>query len=881
MNTIQDRLNSKAVNITWNEIKNTHIDNIKQYLHLVIEKPEFYLQSNSIISKKNTLSTNEFLEIELLINKYFSDYLAEIKLDLTKNRKNQEKKKNKKKKGLSKEEIIIRNIKKKVCENKFSHKLSNLLYNFYLCENKNLCDLIKLCQELYKFNLINLANKLLKSFCKLDNISDLDEILYNLDIWKKENNNSDFQLTHCQKSIISFLLNVFKKNKNYNSILEMSNTGSGKTVGIILAIALIWKNILYNKCISYIYTTHGTRKHSVKFPTQMVIAVLPSSVISFVQSALTSLNIPWSYVTPLTNATIYEFDPTLVINYSHNNRNKIKHFKGFAPAIYLTTETPSLNESILLCIKSYYKNVYSHIEKQTGKNLNKYISYDNNSNKLNYGKKGLQYSKFHKDWVYSLIGDDIELITPFTQTRNLISDEILTIITTATPTGLSKKIKDNNLVLPKNIYIPSPQDEVRNCSGVCLIGEKDNINILMIAYLKLFKLFDKNDKYIAYKWYMVLYSYMYGIFERKYIIPYLEIICNKLNTKVKNKILNREMFFDGTLELNIDSICCHIIKKLCLILRSEKSKYIVKILNNLEFNENKLFSMECLKDKINKSKKRGIILCSPTFMELKNYKNNEYINSISNESFTDIEIYNKLQEYCINLEKYENNINSCKEKYKKNKIIDDSKHNINQLLHEEIDEIKKPIFDEKYQIFSKKYFNELKLDDAEFIKTNIDELQFKSAYLQNDIKLAQGILSINPNNSKKLDSYLKLYTHGNENNIRLIQFLTNIFNTRQLILGANPPTKLNIIIANYDISIENEYAIIKSNDGIIKYPINSVNNLLIQICGRISRGVNSDAGFIYTTNSVANILITNTPKYILYNQLIKNNNKVKYLKNIL
>ena len=35
-----------------------------------------------------------------------------------------------------------------------------------------------------------------------------------------------------------------------------------------------------------------------------------------------------------------------------------------------------------------------------------------------------------------------------------------------------------------------------------------------------------------------------------------------------------------------------------------------------------------------------------------------------------------------------------------------------------------------------------------YAKTNIDELQIKAAYIQNDEKLAQGILSINPQNAK-------------------------------------------------------------------------------------------------------------------------------------
>ena len=880
MSTFQDTLNNKATTATWNEIKNTHIDDIKRYLQFVVDDPQSYLKNNDLIEEEQSLSKIDSFELQLIVEKYYKKYLDIINLDLQ-NVFDLSKKNNKKKKGISKDQIIIKNIKKKVNENKFAHKLVTNLYNFHLNKDRNVCDLINICQELYKYNLKTFANELLATYCQSKEICDLDNILNNLEIWKKKHVITNFELTHCQKSIIQYLLNYFENKTISNSMLEMSNTGSGKTVGIIIALALIWKYKLYNSCISYTYNTYRTRRHSVKFPTQMVIAVLPCSVISFVQSALTSLNVPWCYVTPTSTAIIYEFDPTLVINYSEKNRNKLKHFTGLAPAIYLTTETPSLNESILSCIKAYYKNVYSHIEKQQKQNIIKFISYNNKSNKLEYGKTGLVYSKYKSNWIYSLIGDDMEMITPFTHTRNILSDNILTIVTTATPTGLSKTLEGSELILPNNIDIPLPQDEVRNCGGVLLTGENGDINILMIAYLNLFKQFDINDEHITYKWSMVLYSFMNGIFERKYLIPFLNIICSKLSSKIKDKILNRKMFFDGTVLLNIDSICCYIIKILCKILRSKHSKYILKILNKLVFNENNLFTMETLKKKIFECKNRGILLCSPTFIQSDTYKDHEYISAISDENFELNEVNNKLREYYIELEKYERNISDVKVKSVKNKITDDSKNYINQCVNDEIDQLPKPKFDEKYQIYSKKHFKLFNVDETTFAKINIDELQLKTAYIQNDVKLAQGILSINPQNTKKLDMSLKLYTHGNDGNIRAIQFLTNIFNTRQLILGANPPTKLNIIIANYNIIIKDKYAIIESKDGIAKYPVHSVYNLLIQICGRISRGVQSESGIIYTTNSVSEILISNTPKSILYNQIIQNIKKVKCLKKLI
>ena len=49
------------------------------------------------------------------------------------------------------------------------------------------------------------------------------------------------------------------------------------------------------------------------------------------------------------------------------------------------------------------------------------------------------------------------------------------------------------------------------------------------------------------------------------------------------------------------------------------------------------------------------------------------------------------------------NITEIKEKSAKNKIIDDSKTYINQCVTDEIDQISKPKFDEKYQIYSKHF----------------------------------------------------------------------------------------------------------------------------------------------------------------------------------
>ena len=60
MNNYQENINAKATKTTWNEIKNTHIDNIKRYLQFVVDKPELYLKNNNNIEEKQYLS-NRFI----------------------------------------------------------------------------------------------------------------------------------------------------------------------------------------------------------------------------------------------------------------------------------------------------------------------------------------------------------------------------------------------------------------------------------------------------------------------------------------------------------------------------------------------------------------------------------------------------------------------------------------------------------------------------------------------------------------------------------------------------------------------------------------------------------------------------------------------------
>ena len=60
-----------------------------------------------------------------------------------------------------------------------------------------------------------------------------------------------------------------------------------------------------------------------------------------------------------------------------------------------------------------------------------------------------------------------------------------------------------------------------------------------------------------------------GLFERKYIIPHLIKLCLKLSNKLKNTILNRYMFFNDNIEIDIDCIIRHILSSFSRILKSD------------------------------------------------------------------------------------------------------------------------------------------------------------------------------------------------------------------------------------------------------------------------------------------------------------------------
>ena len=104
---------------------------IKRYLQFVIDDPQSYLKNTDIIEEDNLLSKIDSFELELIVEKYYENYLDLIKTDLQ-NVFDLSKKNNKKKKSITKDQIIINNIKKKVNENKFAHRLSIQLYNFHL-----------------------------------------------------------------------------------------------------------------------------------------------------------------------------------------------------------------------------------------------------------------------------------------------------------------------------------------------------------------------------------------------------------------------------------------------------------------------------------------------------------------------------------------------------------------------------------------------------------------------------------------------------------------------------------------------------------------------------------------------------------------------------
>jgi hypothetical protein len=876
----QDELATKSV---WRDVKCTHIDNIKRFLKDVVLKPELFLDNSQLDKSKaqvnnHQLKSTEIYELEYIIKTYYSDALTNFNKDIKKISPKQldsskKTKVNKKKKGLTANDIIQKNLQKQFSLNKFIFCLSKQIIKF---NKKSVCDLIYLCNELNKYKLCNTLKYFLDNFCESD-VSDIDEILSNLHLWKQQNNNTNFELTKCQKSILSFIINYCKDSVNSpKTILEMSNTGSGKTVGLIIAMGVIWNKILYQNCVSHSFTTTGTRKHVVRFPTKIIIAILPSSVMTFVQTALTSMKVPWAFVTSSATAILEEFNPNFVINYSKTNRKAFQHFSDGgdnAPAIYLTTESPTPNHAIFNCMKSAYKTVFKHIEKNINPDFtqNNYLSYDINSDSLLLGKTGNVYCPFNIDSLSVLIGDDMEKIDTLSSI-NIFPESTLKIITTATPGGLSKT-DYSKPSLPINTYIPSPQDEVRNTGGISLIGSNDYINSIEIAFNHIFN--PSNTSPINYKYSMVFQSFINGIFERKYIIPQLYLICSKLPIELKNKIVNRYMFFDNKLSLNINSISIHIMKQFINILSSDQNTILVEILNNFPKNNNNLYNLSDLKSQLCTNKHRGSILCSPNFIN----NNNDDCELIKLLAGDEKIIYNELEKFNEVYNKYQQQVSKIKQQFNKSTCIDNSsKSDMFQMSSECISDIPIPKFPLEYQLFSNEYLKDYKNSIEYANKISIDSQQILEGFECDDVKLAQGVLSIDPTNTTRLEKALKKYTTGSHINYRCIQLKTDAFNTRQLLLGANPPSKLNIVVANYELYHDNVKTIIDDNVTKSTFPKESVQNLLIQICGRIGRGIDADShNYIFTTDSVAKILISTTPKTMLFKQY---NYKVHALKTL-
>ena len=872
----QSKLDKSATSATWKDVSNTHIDKIKSYLDLVVKKPENYLDNLKEVSEKYYIRDIYVEELKYIINTYYNKALPEFESDINilfpKSKKNGKSKQNKKKKGLSKEDIILKNQQKQFKLNKFTFELSNKLFAFR-DKLDNVCDLITICKDLYSYKLVNLGKYFLKNYGGSRN-NDLDTILSNLHLWRKSYTSENFELTKCQKSIVQFILEYSKEPFKSKSLLEMSNTGSGKTVGLIIAMGILWKKILYNNCVSHAFITRNSRKHSVRFPTKIIIAILPSSVLSFVQAALTAMKIPWAYVTSTSTAILDEFNPDAVINYSNVSRKVFQHFceaGSTAPAIYLTTETPTPENSIFNCIKAAYKTVFSLIKKHIPSydlNLEQYISYDSTNNCLQKGKIGSQYCFYNPDSICTLIGDDMETIESFNTMKTILNPNLLSIITTATPSGLSKTLSMKTIHdrLPANTIIPPPQDEVRNTGGIKLIGSTGNINILNLAYIKLFKIYKTDDIHLKYKWRIVFESFINGIFERKYIIPLLYNICSQLKDSTKKTILNRKYFFEKNLELKIDSIACHIMRQFCKILNKNKSTELIDIISNIKNTKNQLFDTTNLQKKLIHTDNRGILLCSPAFSG-NTLNDHKLIESLTDDQ--DI-VYKELEKFNTQYQNYLSHKEKIQNQFSKFDSIDGaSKLDIERMSQEQTDSIIEPNFEYKYQLFSVDHLRSLNCNDPLKYATKlpIEISQLLTAYDTQDVRLAQGVLSIDPNNSKKLETSLKNYTQGTPDNIRCVQFKTDAFNTRQLVLGANPPSKLNIVIANYELTCEYPYMIV--NDGInsAKFPASSIINLLIQICGRIGRGHNAEAyNYIFTTDSIASILISTTPKTMLFDE---------------
>ena len=871
----QSKLDQSATNAAWKDVSSTHIDKIQPYLNSIVNDPSKFMttvnKSKIIYNLKNT----EVEELKYIINLHFSNINDSLEKDLIKLKfikKNKSKKKNIKKKGLTKEEIILKNQLKQFKLNKFVFDISNNLISFNQ-NNTNVCDLIMLCKKLNKYKLINTANTLLEHYGG-NHTNDLDQILSNLHLWKQQQSNDNFELTKCQKSIVQFILQYCKSPEISKTLLEMSNTGSGKTVGLIIAIGILWKHLLYHQCVSHSFITRNSRRHSVKFPTKIIIAILPSSVLSFVQAALTGLKVPWAYVTSTSTAILDEFNPDAVMNYANVSRRVFTHFcegGSTAPAVYLTTETPTPKNAIFNCIKAAYKTVFSVIKKYsmpTNLEFENYLSYNCTNDSLFNRKEGSQYCQYDPNSICAIIGDDMETVESFNEINDILSANILRIITTATPTGLSQTLSTKTIHerLPNNTIIPDPQDEVRNSGGIKLIGAHDNINILHLAYIQLFKHYDKDDIYSKYKWRIIFESFIHGIFERKYIIPLLYSICSKFKPESKNYIMNRFLFFQTKLELTIDSIACHIMRQFCNILQTDNAAELITIITDIPYHNNNLFEIDNLQSKLIHTNKRGITLFSPKFSGDCS-TDDPLIQLLAGDEEL---IYKKLSQYETEFNKYTDE----KERIQKQFASFDSSNGASKLemtrmSTDQMESITEPLFPLIHQLFSIDYLQQLDcIDPLKYAtKLPIDSSQIKTAIKTNDVRLAQGVLSIDPINSKKLENALKNYTEGTPDNIRCVQFKTDAFSTRQLVLGANPPSKLNIIIANYDLRIEYPYTYI--SDGITEqqFPTSSVTNLLIQICGRIGRGINADANnYIFTTNSVANVLISTTPKTMLFNE---------------
>ena len=870
----------QAANILYQSVKCTHIDNIKQPIQDVVKNPTKFIKTTDSHVNKNIpliLNTTDIHELEYIIKIYFPKCSSSLKKDLDHLNTSQKivqkknKKVNKKKQGLTGDEIKLQNLQKQFKQNKFIFYVSKLLLEFNK-KSESVCDLIHLCHELNKYNLKNIISDLLKTFCISDK-SDIDDILSNLHRWKQQHQNKNFELTKCQQSILTFILNYCNSpHTSASTLLEMSNTGSGKTVGLIIAMGVLWKKLLYQQCVSHSFTTRGNRTHSVKFPTKIIIAILPSSVIQFTNTLCNCMHIPFGYVKNSTSTVILdEYNPNAVMNYSNMSRKVFTHFceaGSTAPAIYITTEANSPNLAIFNCVKSAYNTVFKHINKYIDPNFIKsdqYLSYDIHTDSLSLGKTGGMYCPFNPDTIACIIGDDMETINCLS-TIDIVPTNVLKIITTATPTGLSKK-ESKPVQLPKNTYIPSPQDEVRNTGGVNLIGSSNHINVVNIGMDVLFS--ESNTSPLDYKYRILFDSFIHGILERKYIIPQLISICSYLPSDIKNNILNRHTFFSQIIQLNIDSIAIHIMKQFTSILASDQCPILIDILENFPKHDNNLFQLDNLHNQLCTTPNRGIILCSPNFKD-GSIDDCELVKKLTGDNQL---VSDELDKFNELYKKYRIQIDKIQQQFNKSSCVDDSsKSDMSRMSSECVSDIPIPKFPLRHQLFSNEYLQQHNYQNSIQLssKIQIEINQILEAIETDDTKLAQGVLSIDPSNSNKLDKSLQKYTTGSHNNFRCIQLKTDAFNTRQLLLGANPPSKLNIVVANYElIHSENNITI---NDGITKctYPKESVINLLIQICGRVGRGI--DAEFynsIFVTNDVANILISTTPKTMLLKLLSK------------